>query len=344
MAMSLSTEITSLFNIRHPIILAGMNVAAGPDLAAAVTNAGGLGVIGGLGHTPKSLKQVIWIMKQQLTDESAPFGVNLALPQVGGGARATNYDYTHGQLHELLEVIIEERAALFVSAAGVPPKDLIDKLHKASILVMNMIGHPKHIPRALKQGVDIVCAQGGEGGGHTGDIPFSILIPAGQVSINGEASLSCRCGGIYDGRGLAASLAFGAEAVWVGTRFVASVEAGVTKRHKDAVVTANHGDTITTTIYTGRPLRVRRTPYVEDWETNRQEEIKRLTSAGKIPHAVPLDEGPRTIASTYPLLMGAVAAVIDDVLPAKVIIEQMVQDAVERLEASSLMVNLFSKL
>ncbi|KAF9511823.1 hypothetical protein BS47DRAFT_1346241 [Hydnum rufescens UP504] len=341
--MSLSTEITSLFNIRHPIILAGMNVAAGPDLAAAVTNAGGLGVIGGLGYTPKSLKQVIGIMKQQLTDKYAPFGVDLALPQVGGGARATNYDYTHGQLHELLEVIIEERAALFVSATGVPPKDVVDKLHKANILVMNMIGHPKHIPRALKQGVDIICAQGGEGGGHTGDIPFSILIPACLDALKGTRSpLTGRpvylvaAGGIYDGRGLAASLAFGAG----GT----SVEAGVTKRHKDAVVTANHGDTITTTIYTGRPLRVRRTPYVEDWETNRQEEIKRLTLTGKIPHAVSLDQDPRTIASTYPLLMGAVAAVIDDILPAKVIIEQMVQEAVERLEASSLMVNLSSKL
>jgi len=175
----------------------------------------------------------------------------------------------------------------------VPPKDVVDKLHKANILVMNMIGHPKHIPRALKQGVDIICAQGGEGGGHTGDIPFSILIPACLDALKGAKSpLTGRpvylvaAGGIYDGRGLAASLAFGAEAVWVGTRFVASLEAGVSKRHKDAVVAANHGDTITTTIYTGRPLRVRRTPYVEDWYSvfGRYNESEMLmdTSIGKL--------------------------------------------------------------
>ena len=122
-----------------------------------------------------------------------------------------------------------------------PPKDVVDRLHKANILVMNMVGHPKHVPRALKQGVDIICAQGGEGGGHTGDIPFSILIPACLDSLKGAKSPLTggpvhlvASGGIYDGRGLAASLVFGAQAVWVGTRFVASVEAAVPKIHKDA--------------------------------------------------------------------------------------------------------------
>jgi NAD(P)H-dependent flavin oxidoreductase YrpB (nitropropane dioxygenase family) len=123
-----------------------------------------------------------------------------------------------------------------------------------------MVGHPKHVARALDVGVDIICAQGGEGGGHTGDIPSSILIPACVVSLlkivschglfliiicpqdavkgrksllNGNPIYVVAAGGIYDGRGLAANLMYGAQAVWVGTRFVASEEAGAPKKHKE---------------------------------------------------------------------------------------------------------------
>ena len=90
----------------------------GPELAAVVTNAGGLGVIGGVGYTPKFLRQQIHLLKSGLNDKNAPFGIDLLLPQVGDGARATNHDYTEGQLPELIDVIIEEKAALFVSAVG----------------------------------------------------------------------------------------------------------------------------------------------------------------------------------------------------------------------------------
>lgn len=108
------TPITELFGITHPIMLAGMNVAAGPELAAAVTNAGGLGVIGGVGYTPKYLKQQIAELKKSLHNKDAPFGVDLLLPQVGGSARKTNTDYTGGHLDELVEIIIESKARLFV--------------------------------------------------------------------------------------------------------------------------------------------------------------------------------------------------------------------------------------
>jgi NAD(P)H-dependent flavin oxidoreductase YrpB (nitropropane dioxygenase family) len=137
MAEAISTPLTELMGIKHPIMLAGMNVAAGPELAAAVTNEGGLGVIGGVGYTPKFLRQQIHEIKAKLNDKNAPFGVDLLLPQVGGNARKTNYDYTKGQLPELIDIIIEEKAALFVSAVGVPPKYAVDKLHAAGIPVMN---------------------------------------------------------------------------------------------------------------------------------------------------------------------------------------------------------------
>ncbi|RYC58199.1 hypothetical protein CHU98_g8014, partial [Xylaria longipes] len=92
-------------------------------------------------------------------------------------ARKTNYDYTKGSLDELVDVIIEGGAKLFVSAVGVPPKRVVDRLHAKGVLYMNMVGHPKHVRKACEVGADLICAQGGEAGGHTGDIPFSVLVP-----------------------------------------------------------------------------------------------------------------------------------------------------------------------
>ncbi|KAJ6531413.1 2-nitropropane dioxygenase [Mycena vulgaris] len=337
---TISTPVTEMFGIKHPIMLAGMNVAAGPELAAAVSNAGGLGVIGGFGYTPKVLRQLIKEVKDGLTDKALPFGVDLLIPQVGGNARKTNYDYTQGKLAELIEVIIEEKTALFVCAVGVPPKHAVDRLHQAGIPIMNMVGHPKHVPKALAAGVDLICAQAGEGGGHTGDIPASILIPACVDAVRGHKSpltgkpvYVVGAGAVYDGRGLAANLMWGAEAVWVGTRFVAAVEAGASKYHKDLIIGAGYEDAVTTLIFTGRPLRVRRTPYVEDWNTNRQAEIKELTSKGILPHEDELQKHPeKSSAEVRPWLMGRVASLIKEVLPAKVIIDDMVSDGAAMLQ------------
>ncbi|CAE6451991.1 unnamed protein product [Rhizoctonia solani] len=329
----ISTPLTQWLGIEHPIFLAGMNVAAGPALAAAVTNGGGLGVIGGVGYQPKVLRQNIKELKKDLKDPNAPFGVDLLLPQVGGSARKTNYDYTKGQLPQLIDVIIEEKAALFVSAVGVPDRATVDRL---------MVGHTKHIPRALDAGVDIICAQGGEGGGHTGDIASSILIPACVDAVKGRKSpltgkpiYVVAAGGVYDGRGLAANLMYGAQAVWVGTRFVASVEAGAPPKHKELIVAAGHEDITRTLIYTGRPLRVYKTPYVADWEENRREEIKELTSKGILPADHDMEKNPSKSLEARTFLMGSVSAVIKDILPAQTIIENMIKEAVERLQAGN---------
>jgi len=316
-----------------------MNVASGPELVAAVTNAGGLGVIGGLGYSPKMLRQQIRATKAALNDKNGPFGVDLALPQVGGSARKTNYDYTNGQLPELVQVMIEERAALFVCAIGVPPKDVVDKLHTAGIVVMNMVGHPKHVAKALEVGVDLICAQGGEGGGHTGYIPSSVLVPAcvdavrdHRSPLTGKPIYVVGAGAVFDGRSLAANLMWGAQAVWVGTRFVASVEAGAPKLHKELVLSCGFDDTIRTVIYSGRPLQVRKTPYIENWEKNRQAEIQKLAAKGIIPHYNEVEKHPEISADTRPWLMGKVAAVINDILPAKSIVDSMVEEAVHSLE------------
>lgn len=295
----LRTPICDLLGIEYPVILAGMARTSSGPLAAAVSNAGGLGVIGGLGYTPQAMRDIIHEIKANLQDPNLPFGVDLALPQVGGSARKTNHDYTHGQLDELIDVVIEEKAKLFVSAVGVPPAHVIKRLHEAGILIMNMVGHPKHAHKALKAGVDIVCAQGGEGGGHTGDIATSILIPSVvdvarqyKSPLTGKTAMVIAAGGIYNGRSLAASLSYGAVGAWVGTRFVASTEAGCSQQHKEAVVTAQFEDTLRTLVVSGRPLRVKMNDYIKSWEVDRPEEVKRLCDQGIVPLAHDMENLP----------------------------------------------------
>ncbi|KAI0781082.1 2-nitropropane dioxygenase [Trametes elegans] len=345
-----STPLTKLFNITHPVMLAGMNVAAGPKLAAAVTNAGGIGVIGGIRQSPRILQDNINELKSYLEDPNAPFGVDLLIPQVGGNARKTNYDYTNGQLSELTEVIIRGGAKLFVCAVGVPPKDMVDRLHSAGIVVMNMVGHPKHVTKALAQGVDVICAQGGEGGGHTGDTAFSILIPAvvdlckdAKSPLTGEPVVVVAAGGIADGRGLAAALSYGAHGVWVGTRFVASEEAGAPKVHKELVLSAGYDDVTRTLIYSGRPMHVRKTPYVASWD-KRQQDIEEYTSQGKIPHEVELEKHPEKSMEGRMWLMGKVAGSIKDIKPAKEIVDELVNTAAASLRNASSTIILKSRL
>ena len=308
-------------------------------LAAAVSAAGGLGTIGGLGYTPTQLRAMIQELKSLLPSRDLPFGVDLALPKVGEGARATNHDYTHGQLDALVEVVVEEGARLFVSAVGVPPARVVKRLHEGGVVVMNMVGAPRHAEKAFEVGCDIVCAQGGEGGGHTGEVGSSILVPAcvdvakryRPPMLGGRCGLVVAAGGIYDGRGLASALVMGAVGVWVGTRFVASVEAGCSRLHKEAVVSAGFGDTLRTLVVSGRPLRVKRNEYIEGWE-GKPEEIKKLTESGVVPMMKDMDEDNEV---DFPFLMGQVAAVIGNIKPAAVIVEDMVKEAVGMLRLGS---------
>lgn len=352
-AETIKTPLLDLLGIKYPIILAGMNVAAGPQLAAAVSNAGGLGMIGGVYYPPNVLREMLDDLKAGLVDKSLPFGVDLLLPQVGGNARKTNTDYTKGQLPELLDVVIESGAKLFVSAVGIPPKWAVEKLHAAGILVMNMVGSPKHVPKALEAGVDLICAQGGEGGGHTGEVATSILIPAvvdlckgRKSSLHGGPVHVIAAGGIHDGRGLAMALALGAQAVWVGTRFVASEEGDAPQAHKDSVVIAGHHDTVRTLVFTGRPCRIMKNPYVMNWEENRVQEMKEALAQGKLPWSNDEDKGwtPEERKAATPWLMGAVAGSINSIKPAAAIVDEMMAGAISTMRANAGLVAPASKL
>ncbi|AEO62582.1 1ecf925f-a4c2-42c7-a46f-f8105e181a93 [Thermothielavioides terrestris] len=336
----ITTPLTTLLGIRHPILLAGMARTSGAALAAAVSNAGGLGVVGGFMYTPEQLREIVAELKARLRAPDLPFGIDLALPQVGGGARATNHDYTGGRLDELVGVAIESGARLFVSAVGVPPREVIERLHAAGILVMNMVGHPKHAVKALERGVDMVCAQGGEGGGHTGDVASSVLIPAvvdvarryRPKMLGGEQpAIVVAAGGISNGRGLASSLMQGAAGVWVGTRFVASVEAGCSEEHKRAVVSCGFEDTERTLVLSGRPLRMKTNDYIRKWHAQ-PDRIQELCSKGIVPLEHDLEQGNEV---DVPHLMGQVAGAIDKIQPAGEIVDEMVAEAVEMLKLAN---------
>ncbi|KIW87609.1 uncharacterized protein Z519_11934 [Cladophialophora bantiana CBS 173.52] len=349
-----TTPLTDLFGVKHPVMLAGMGVAAGPKLAAAVTNAGGIGVIGGHGYSPDGLREQIKELQSYLVDKDAPFGVDILLPQVGGNARKTNYDYTKGKLMELIDVVVESKARVFVSAIGVPPRQAVERLHAGGVLYMNMIGHPKHVQKCLDLDVDIVCAQGGEAGGHTGDIPFSVLIPAVAKLLKGKKSALTgvdvqlvAAGGVSGGESLAAALMLGASGVWVGTRFIVAHEAGASKAHQEAVLTATVDDTIRSVIFSGRPLRIRKTPYILNWEENRQQEIKNLTGKGILPVQNDAEQHPDdedVLDNLHPYLMGIVAGAVNHRSSAREIVDEIVDGAVEKLRLGSVMLVKESKL
>merc|ERR1712154_462023 len=158
--------------------------------------------------------------------------------------------------------------------------------------------------KACDVGVDALCVQGSEGGGHTGHIPTSILLPkivdivnANQYRspLTGELVYVVGAGGIYNGRGLAMSIMSGCQAVWVGTRFVASTEAAASDAHKLAIVKAGYDDTMRSEVYSGRPLRMVKNPYVIDWSTRRKDEMKKLLEQGIIPYKSDFDEKKRKI-------------------------------------------------
>lgn len=353
----LETPLTRLLGVKHPVILAGMNAIATPKLAAAVSNAGGLGVIGGVGYTPDQLRLQIEEVKAELHDKTC-FGVDLLLPKVGDGARKTNYDYTGGALPELIDIVAGSGARLFVCAVGVPPKWAVEKLHAAGVACGNMVGHPKHVAKALEVGADIIIAQGYEAGGHTGDVATMVLIPQCVDACKGRTSSFFNApvhvvaaGGIADGRSMGAALSLGAEAVWVGTRFIACSEAGGSKYLRDEMLKAGPTDTDRKLIWSGRPLRSLRNEYAKQWETDEAiAEVSRLTREGKLPYYEDMKKAeaegkPWSIVKNYINPLGQCCGSINTILSASEIVNMMVDGCIESFRSRTHMIKpLASKL
>ena len=251
------TRLTDLLDIEHPVMLAGMGGVSYSQLVAAVSEAGGIGTFGAAPMRPGQLDEEIAAV-HRLT--SKPFGVDLlaAIP---------------GQLEKDVESIIKGGARIFVAGLGVP-REIIDVLHKNNILVGSMCGKVRHAQAALASGCDFVVAQGTEGGGHTGTVATMALVPQ-VVDAVGDKIPVVAAGGLFDGRGLAASLALGADGVWMGTRFIATPEAHAPNAYKQTLLELPEDGTVVSRAFTGKTCRVVRTEWTQHFEEH-PEELKKF--------------------------------------------------------------------
>jgi enoyl-[acyl-carrier protein] reductase II len=298
-------------------MLAGMGGVAYAPLAAAVSNAGGFGVLGMAGRSPAEIADQ---MRQVQTLTAKPFGVDLlaASPE---------------SLTASVDIIIAEGATAFIAGLGVP-MPIMEKLKAAGVKVMVVCGAVKHAVKAEAAGCDAVICQGSEGGGHTGLVG---ALPLVAQAVSAVSIPVAAAGGIYDGRGLAAALALGAQAVWVGTRFIASTEAHAGALYREAILGATDQDTVRTRCYSGKPMRVRDNPYVQDWERRPSEiqpfPLQALTSlrAGVMGGIGGQIEGLDADRSCF--AMGQSAGGVHAVLPAGDIVENLMAEAHAAIEA-----------
>jgi enoyl-[acyl-carrier protein] reductase II len=252
----LRTRLTDVLGVEHPVMLAGMGGVAYHRLVAAVSKAGGFGCLGASVMSTDQMVSEIRLVRQA-TDR--PFGVDLltAMP---------------GDLVRQVERLIEEGASVFVAGLGVPA-DVVELCHRHGVLVVNMCGKVAHAREAVDAGCDIVVAQGTEAGGHTGQVATMPLVPL-VVDAVGDRVPVVAAGGIFDGRGLAAALALGADGVWLGTRFIATAEARAVAGYKQALVRGAEDGTVVSRAYSGKTMRVMRNRYTADWETRPDELAK----------------------------------------------------------------------
>ena len=239
------TPLTDLLGIGCPVVQTGMGYVSGARLAAATSRAGGLGIIASATMSPSELRYAIKKCRERT---SAPFGVNL---------RADAADAA-----ERVGVIISERVPV-ASFALAPKPELIATLRDAGVITIASAGARRHAEKAAAWGVDAVIATGAEGGGHTGAVPTSLLVP--QV-VDAVGIPVIAAGGFFDGRGLAAALAYGAAGVAMGTRFLLTRDSPVADAVKRAYLAADVTGTVVTTRVDGVPHRVLRTPLVDRLE------------------------------------------------------------------------------
>ena len=297
----MNTRITELLGIKYPIIQGGMAWVAESTLAAAVSNAGGAGLIAGGAAPIDYLREQIRRAKS-LTDK--PFGVNIMLMSPNA--------------EDLAQLIIDENVKLVTTGAGNPGK-FMDAWKAAGIKVIPVIPSVALAKRMERAGADAVIAEGTESGGHIGEITTMCLVP--QVADAVEIPVIA-AGGIADGRGVAASFMLGAEGVQVGTAFLASEECKIHENYKKLVVDAKDTDSIVTGRFTGHPCRGVKTRFAKNLltferEGGSPEEFEQITLGSLRKAAVDgnIDEGS--------FLCGAIAGMVNEIKPCKDIVETM---------------------
>lgn len=300
-------RICEILNIKYPIIQGGMAWVADSNLAAAVSNAGGFGIIGTGSATADIVKKEIDNCRR-LTDK--PFGVNVML-------MSPNAD-------EVIDLIIEEKPAGITTGAGNPAK-YMDKLKEAGIKVIPVVPTVALAQRMEKLGADAVIAEGTEAGGHIGELTTMVLVPQVAEALNIPVIAA---GGVADGRGIAASFALGAEGVQIGTRFICSEECNIHQNYKDAVLKAKDRDAVVTGRPTGHPVRTLKNKLAKKFlkmekEGASPEELEKL-GAGALRLAVV--EGDKDGGS---FMAGQSAAMVREIKPCKEIVEEISKQALD---------------
>jgi NAD(P)H-dependent flavin oxidoreductase YrpB (nitropropane dioxygenase family) len=241
----MDTALTKLTGVRYPVVQTGMGWVAGPRLVSAVANAGGLGILASATMTFDELRSAIAEVKERT---ERPFGVNLRADAADAPDR--------------VRLMIEQKVRV-ASFALAPSAELIGTLKDAGVVVIPSVGAVRHAEKVAAWGADAVLVQGGEGGGHTGQVATTILLPSVVDAVDIPVIAA---GGFYDGRGLAAALAYGAAGVAMGTRFLLTEESTVPRAVKEAYLTRGLSDTVVTTKVDGVPHRVLRTDLVAGLE------------------------------------------------------------------------------
>jgi nitronate monooxygenase len=355
------SSLSELLKIRHPIIQSGMGRVAGPELAAEVSRAGGLGILAGLNVPPDALRAQIRQLRELAG--GAPFGVNLWLhpdlrPPIDPGTLApADVASVNAVLNEVrrevhvpestaapaprpdvlpgaIDVMLDERVAVWSVGLGLPDANLVARCHERGVRVMVMVANVEDARSAANVGVDIIVAQGAEAGGHRStwrpdaraDVGTFALIPEVVDAVAGRNIPVVAAGGIADGRGLVAAMALGAAGILLGTRFVATRESLAPESWKRAILKFASDATAVTTVFTGLPARVLRNRFVENYEASGAPVLPGLLQAS-------LEEPIWTAAKRddrsdyYPLYAGQSVGVIRDLPSAGDVVRTIADEA-----------------
>ncbi len=351
--MKLRTPLTGLVGVEHPVVQTGMGWVAGARLVSATANAGGLGILASATMTLDELATAIGKVKAG-TDK--PFGVNIRADAADAADR--------------IELMIREGVKV-ASFALAPKQELVARLKEAGVVVIPSIGAAKHARKVAAWGADAMIVQGGEGGGHTGPVATTLLLPSVLDAVQGTGIPVIAAGGFFDGRGLAAALSYGAAGVAMGTRFLLTSDSTVPDAVKQRYLQAALDGTVVTTRVDGMPHRVLRTALVEKLESGsparglvaavrnaaKFKQMSQMTWRSMITDGLAMRHGKEltwsqvVMAANTPMLLkaglvegnteagvlasGQVAGILDDLPSCAELIESIVGDAIEHLRAAS---------
>jgi NAD(P)H-dependent flavin oxidoreductase YrpB (nitropropane dioxygenase family) len=365
--MGIKSRVCDILGIEQPIILAGMGGASTPKLAAAVSNAGGLGVLGAAACGPNELRQ--WIREtRSLTDK--PFGVDTLLPASvrrqtmegdngpspadkipeykefardfmkkeglepvsapppTGTERENVMTFSKEFFEAQMDVVCDEAVPVYAAGLG-SPGPWMDRLRANGTKVMGVVGAVRHAVQLASSGLDIIVAQGHDGGGHNSPIGAMALIPAVVDAVGPDIPI-LGAGGISDGRGVAAAMMLGAEGAWIGTRFLATEESGIHDFQKEAIVDGNEEGTVVSRSVTGKPARLIRNKWADAFA---RADIEPLPMPFQSAVAGPVLAAAAAArrGDVTPGFAGQGIALIKSVEPAKDVFEKIVAETEEAL-------------